>query len=279
MVALLWMAASAAVIWCAGRVEAKVAIAMFTGFVVLSMVNRNFLLESLAPWICVASAGGAASVGLRETGILRKSLAIAAMAVAAFAGIPNIVAVYHFGTGLMAMGLCVLAAVVLMRMHLHPMLPAIVLLLGVILLGSEEVPGLIAGGTAQGYDDRLRQIYANAQDSTPVQSAIFTWATTPVLFDFGRNTILVPDYDGLYASPPPGLPARSDAEALRDYLLKEHIEYAALDLNRLKFRASSLTVGQNLEKLSRNGRVLFRSPDMVVFDLRPWQLRSDSRHP
>ncbi len=271
-VAFLWMATSTWVIWWtgreAGRMDAWAALAVLAGIAVLSMVNRGFLLESLAPWICVASVGGAAWVALRETGALRKSPAIGAMVVAAFAGMPNIVAVYHFGTGLMAMGLCVLAAVVLMRMCLHPLLPAIVLLLGAILLGKEEVPSLITDGAGRGYDDGLQQIYADAQDSTPVQSAIFTWATTPALFDFGRNTILVPDYDGLYASPPPGLPVRSDAESLRGYLLKEHIEYAALDLNRLKFRPSGVTVGQNLEQLSRTGRVLFRSPDLVVFDLR-----------
>ena len=268
----LWTAAGVALIWWSGRIRGRTAaqgaVATLTGIAVLSMVNRNFLLESLAPWICVVTVGGAAWLASRETGMLGKSVAVAAMVVAAFAGMPNIVTVYHFGTGLMAMGLCVLAAIVLLQMRLHPLLPAMVLLLGMILLGKEEVPNLVAGGGGQAYDDRPWRVYANAQDSTPAQSAIFTWVTTPALFDFGRNTILIPEYDGQYASPPPGLPLHSDAEALRTYLLNEHIEYAALDLNRLKSRPSSATVGQNLEQLSRTGRVLFRSPDLVMFDLR-----------
>ncbi|MGN6369155.1 MAG: hypothetical protein ACTHN5_12910 [Phycisphaerae bacterium] len=271
-IAFLWIAASAWVVWWAGRRHDRWAawaiMGTLTGIAVLSMVNRNFLLESLAPWLCVACVGGAAWAALQGRGMLAKGAGIAAVVAAAFAGMPNIIAVYHFGFGLMGMGVCVLAAVVWMRMRVHPLMPAMALLAGVVLLGREEVPALLAGGGDRRYSESVLRTYAEAQDSTPPGSAIFTWVVTPALFDFGRNRVLVPDYDGQYASPAPGLPLHADAEALREYLLKQHIDYVAVDPERVRLRPSAVALGQDLMELSHSGAVLYRSPELVVFDLR-----------
>ena len=89
---------------------------------------------------------------------------------------------------------------------------------------SNRVKSLLDGPRFIGTDDESR--YRQAQNAVPESEAILARLQKPFLLDFQRNTVYVADWPG-DISPPPGLPAERDPEAVADYFALQSIRYIA----------------------------------------------------
>jgi hypothetical protein len=125
-----------------------------------------------------------------------------------------------------------------------------------------------------------RKRASHIQAALPTGESLYAGLMVTFPMDFQRNQIYIADLPGM-ASLPPGMPTQNAPEALRSYLLANHIKYIAYSakLMRLRLshtewsawpRAQMLNTGdvdREVEALARTSRLVFDDGDVRVLAL------------
>jgi hypothetical protein len=106
---------------------------------------------------------------------------------------------------------------------------------------ASSLPGRLHPWTAEIAQTRALQA------PVPPGQKLLAYLSTPFLLDFRRNQVFVADWPG-ESSPPPGLPVRSGAKAVADYLQGQGIRYLAYSYG------------------SKAGFAISEHPDYLYFD-------------